>query len=424
MGWAAWLLLALAVGARAPMLRLWLCGEEGNFASAVRDVSRLRKPRLLIARNLDGKEFKTVPGHNLGGYAVPALLAGPVRSLARFRTDAQRTRYALLLRACFLLLWTLALALAARALPKGHALEGVALLTACSLFPLPLLGSVQIQYDGAVSTLLLTALCVLLTLRGERPIAWALAGLLISIGKLEFALVGLGTAIVTALVQRRGRGLAAFVAALVLGGLACWLIDADNFTGGSAVPLRFWGIEEQSGQPLPVRMREYLTSIWPLVWPVLIAAPVGALGFLASPARRRAVAPLAATLGVCGGYAVIAWQGDGFPRYFAPAFVLAPLALVLLEPPRWLVGAVAAAALAVAAPQYVGELERGPGAMCLRLHGSDLRPSLRRSPLFRPSCVPATSSESAPGFYSATAPFACCWAQWADWPELQPQLCP
>jgi hypothetical protein len=120
----------------------------------------------------------------------------------------------------------------------------------------------------------------------------------------------------------------------------------------------------------------------------------------------------------------MAWRGDGFARYFAPAFVLVPVVLAGLLPPRRAVLALVVACAAPALVSYRAVLADRQLALCHRVGGIDFRPAARSAEEApKPPCVPVTGGDSGLSFYSAKAPFACCWAQFTPWEPLRSQLC-
>src|SRR5437773_1268199 len=148
-------LLLAAVIARAPFFSSRLCDEEGAVSTAVRHVVRGHLPRFTLARQVDGNEILILPEHNIGGYLVPAFLFAPVYYAMHAERDIERRIASVRwLRACYLVIYAAALVLALLFLAPERRLLGAALLFAFSLFPLPLLAAIQVQYDGAVTTFL------------------------------------------------------------------------------------------------------------------------------------------------------------------------------------------------------------------------------------------------------------------------------
>jgi hypothetical protein len=422
-------LVALALLARAPFVTMVLCGEEGNNGRAALKTVSGQRPALVVARDLGGREYTTPPLHNLGGYLLPALVAGPAIRLIGFSTAAERARAAVALRLGYLLLYALALLAALAMLPQQRRLLGGLLLLVFSLFVLPLLGSLQVQYDGAVSTLLTTVAALALVRGiGETPRWWLLVagGLAVSVGKLEYVGVAAGTAFVVAVWDRRWRGAAAFLVGALVGSAVWCAIDRQNFLGGYDVMQRFSGISAHV--PLVTRVRGYLPEFAALLWPLYAALPLALGGFVIDRQRRQMLVPLLMSAVIFVAFVVVAWHGDGFPRYFAPAFVLLPVALAQLSiAPR----VVAALVLLVLAPlalrDWWREATHQPQyALCRRFWGPFDAPGWAQShesgPL--PPCVNAVGMESGLAFYSRRVPFACCGAQWtSEWPQLKAQLC-
>ena len=240
------LAIVVALAARVPFATMVLCGEEGEFGRAAIGVLAARRPALVIARDLAGHEYTTPPGHNLGGYALPALVASPAIKLTGFSTVAERIHAATALRLGFLTLYALALLAAWATIPRERRLVGGVLLALFSLFPLPLLASLQVQYDGAVSVLLL-ALAILAIARGieggrERPWLLLAGGFAVSLGKLEYVAVAACTLLVVAAWARRPRAALAFAVGALAGTALCWAIDRGNLVGGYDVMQRFSGM--------------------------------------------------------------------------------------------------------------------------------------------------------------------------------------
>ncbi len=423
------LLVLAALAARAPFATMVLCGEEGNFGRAAIGVLQAKRPALIVARDLAGREYSTPPGHNLGGYVLPGLVSAPALRFTGFSTVTQRTHAAIALRLAFLALYALALLAALAAIPRERRLIGGLLLALFSLFPLPLLGSLQVQYDGAVSTLLLAAAILAITrgLDGAQVRPWLLAagGFVIALGKLEYLGVALATMTVVATWDRRPRAALAFALGALAAVALCYAVDRGNLVGGFDVMRRFSGIQERI--PLGLRIKAYLPANAELLWPLYVAIPIGLLAFAVDRAqRRRLLAPLFASTIVFCCYVAIAWRGDGFPRYFAPLFVLVPVALAQLRiRPRWiaLVALVGLAPFALRA--WLAEAKRADVALCVReTPYFDARQWVRGQEASPPHCVPVLGMQSGPAFYSRRAPFACCGAQWTpEWPQLTAQLC-
>jgi hypothetical protein len=428
---AGLLLVVAALAAHAPFVTMVLCGEEGNFGRATVKILERQRPVLVIARDLHGREYTTVPGHNLGGYVLPGLTVAPALRMTGFSTDAQRAGAAVALRGAFLALYAGALFLALAAIPRERRLVGGLLLALFSLFPLPLLASAQVQYDGAVSTLLLvaavTAMVRAMTHADDadrRPLLLlAAGGFAVSLGKLEFVAVASATMLVVAAWQRRPLALVGFIGGLLAGTTLCYAVDRANLVGGYDVIRRFSGIQEHI--PLSTRVAAYVPANANYLWPLYMALPLAWIAFAIDRARRRWAAPLVAATLVFVGYVAIAWRGDGFPRYFAPAFVLLPVALAQV---RLSTRIVLAIALVVVAPfavrSWLAERDAGRFALCDRLSPRfDARQWIREHQTAQP-CVPALGMESAPGWYSRRVPFACCGAQWTtEFPDLAVQLC-
>jgi hypothetical protein len=417
----------VAVLVRVPFLPMVMCGEEGEIGRAVTKVLEGHRPVLVIARDLTGKEYTRPPWHNAAGYALPAVVFAPAVWLTGFSTVDERIRASMALRGAYLLLYGAALFGALYMLPKGRRTLGGFLLLTFSLFPLPLLGSVQVQYDGSVSTVLVV-LSVALIARAThaekvRHGLLVLAGGVISLGKLEYLLAGCATVALVAALDLRPRALLSYLTGAVSGLLLCGLSDSENLIGGYRVMRNFQAL--MAPTPLATRVPDYLRESLPYLWPLYVGLPIACIALLIDPQRRLLLSPVMTAVFIFTGYVEIGWHGDGVPRYFAPCFVLLPVALSQLSArARWI--ALATAALAVPAVHgYRREQANREFALCGRVGAVvDWRLSARSGELARSRCVPRLGMESAIGFYSRTAPFSCCGADWGDeWPELGAQLC-
>ena len=186
--------------------------------------------------------------------------------------------------------------------------------------------------------------------------------------------------------------------------------------------LRFSGARQNV--PLWTRVSQYLPQRQDTLWPIYVGLPLALVAFAAGKARARMVAPLVAAVAVFAGYVAIAWWGDGFPRYFAPVFVLVPLVLAQVRWPR----AVAALALVALLPlglrAWSAELHDRGQALCRRIGAFDARKFARDAEADPPGCVRPLGLQSGPSWYGKRAPFACCGAEGvAQWQPLHSQLC-
>ncbi len=404
---------------RAPFVSMTLAGEEGEFGRSVVMIDQGHLPRGIIARTPHGNEFEIPAGHNLGGYLLPAALLLPAMRVVGFSSLDQRRRMAAWLRVCMAVLYGCALLFALALLNEERRAGGVALLAAFSMPILPVLASVQVNYDGAISTLLVVS-ALYLDRRGTRTgqLAWhVIAGLVLSFGKIEFALAVLAALGLSHLFQGRLR-MALLVVLGFLGGELGWrTIDPTNFTYGLTLVTRYWDMQQAAPAPLLARVITYARTNVGMLWPLYATVGLTLLYLLLRVRRAASLAPVALTLAfILAGYHAVAWRGDGFPRYFGPCFPLAAVLLAELELPA-VYGYVAALLLfGISIPSYAKLASSPLHALAKVIHSphDDLEQArlLEESPR---TCVSVTGMDSGIGFYSRTASFACCGAQWDGW---------
>ena len=128
------LLMALT---RAPFLAMRLAGEEGANGRGIVKLAQGHLPRGVIARSARGHEFLIPAGHNLGGYLLPGALLAPVLRLTGFSTLPQRVNAAFGLRACYVVIYCLALLVALVLVEPGRRPRAALLLAAFTLPTLP-----------------------------------------------------------------------------------------------------------------------------------------------------------------------------------------------------------------------------------------------------------------------------------------------
>jgi hypothetical protein len=126
------------------------------------------------------------------------------------------------------------------------------------------------------------------------------------------------------------------------------------------------------------------------------------------------------------GYHAIAWRGDDFPRYFAPCFPLVGVLIADLQISRRVAAVVAVLIVCGSMSQYVHLLSHRRQALAELVHttrdGLALAEQLEADPR---DCITVTDMDAGIGFYSRTASFACCFAQWTDFAATENgALCP
>jgi|GEM_PF-4833236 len=440
MKWIPLALVAALFLTRLPFFTTSLCGEEGIFAHAVLEVTRGEKPRLLVARDLRGVEYSAVPEHNLAGYVIPGLVFAPFAAV--LGTDSHRLDVRVfsgaILRFVFFLIYLAAAVTALMLIKPSRRLMGAALIVLFSLQTLPFFASIQIQYDGAVSSLLLVSFVALLTgaikmqhqARSSVGMAFG-AGALIALGKLEYVIVALGTLgmiyVAALFLRARVRHLhlipPAFAAGIIAGMSASYIYDPANFIGGFEVLVRASSAVASTEN----RHWLYFRGAWKRIH-VLLFGLIW-LGIWVWKYRRniepQVLLPGIAAFVVTLGFLVIAWGGDGFPRYFAPAFILLPVALAQIDSRKWM-GTTAVGILVIEAIVNYGRfIPNAEAALCrLALHAPNIIEESKVHAMKTFTCVPKTDGSI--GFYAANSPFVCC-GYWEDpqAPEsLRLQQCP
>lgn len=336
--------LALFFLSRLPFLSNTLVDEEGIFAALVADSiepssqSDQHFPQQLMAK-VDGSRFYNPIERNI----VPYLLIerGPGTVLRKLGVPAmapkEKTEW---IRAAFFVLFLIGtlpmvVSLCWSASLSKRGLLGIALMAFGLTTPLVVGASIQPQLDGSVGAMLLgLAAFFLLSARSSRilPIVqFGVAGVLVGLGRPEWPMAFGGATLVVLclclLFRIRGwRLCCASAAGIALGVTLSFFISPSNFAGGFGVMARFYGMHQD-----PLIFWHEIRFLWPVV--ALLAAVL-----LIISARLRfwlGVNPGVVIVGVAAaaitvGFAVSAWAGDGFPRYYSPALILSCFALATL----------------------------------------------------------------------------------------------
>ncbi len=422
--------LVLTVAAtRAPFLAMRLAGEEGANGRGIVLVAQGHLPRMIIARSAGGREFVNPAGHNLGGYLLPGALFAPVLRATGFQTIPQRVHAAVGLRGVYAALFAVALLFGLAIVAPERRGRAALLLVALTLPTLPLVASVQVNYDGAVTVLLVLATLFLFQRAVERrSIGWACAaGALLGFGKLEYVVSVAVALLIAEAVALRARLWPPFAALLVASILVWRRLDPENFNYGYDVIGRFWNMQGGTGAPLVSRALEYGRANLALLWPLYASLCVALVWSAARRRRVRALLPIGLSMAfILVGYHAVAWPGDHFPRYFAPCFPLAAILLAELDAPPALGVGLAALLLCVAVPEYVRRYGERDHLLSTLIHTSSDDLALARELEAHPrGCITVTGMDSGVSFYSSRASFACCFAQWTGWhTKIGESLCP
>ena len=343
----------LLVASRLPFLSNTLVGEEGTFAALILSeppssaVTANGLPQLMVAQ-IEGRPAYITFEHQIVPYI---LLEDGVGAVARranvfghgadYRTLVARGAFFLPFAIGVLgLLW-----LATAGLADGRPLAAVAVPLAAVAYalttPLAVGASVQPQVDGAVGGLLIgTAAFLMVATEGKRSagIAFPIAGVLVGLGRHEWALAflaaGLGTALLAAILRTGRAGLAlSFVAGLAVGvGVSVAASPADYMSSFNVMGRVY---------ALPSSRLALLQRQLPYTAPVLLlgllAAALAASSLRAVvSARPGTVVLTAGGIAIAAGFAASGWGGDGFPRYYAPALIALAYAIVaLIRPEAW-----------------------------------------------------------------------------------------
>jgi len=423
------LLISFLFFAHLPFLNAALCGEEGLFAYAVEQVARGKTARFLLSREPDGTLHEQVAKHNLAGYVFPGIIYAAFYHTLGLAdpTSAFYPHRGTLIRISIFLFYGAAILLAAAMIPAERRLWGTFLITSFAYFHLPFIASMQIQYDGAVSTFILVFVLFAL-LRGRTsafPFRWFLTGAFILVlGKFEYVPVGVGMIAITAWIlekERRAKLWTGTVLGFALGGLVSLLYSAANFIGGFDMAGDIVAAAHPEGgiaRKMAAIVSYFKNNFHWFKQPFLLLI-VCAYFLYRSKIEGKKIHPVslnaaAAALMIIIGYGLVAWEGDGFPRYFAPAFVLAPLALSVLPlgevnlSQRWPpVQMFLTVLLCVTTLVGISQRRDNPqNIFCRVLKEENPLPWLKANG--HKTFTKVLPGPSSFGFYSPTIPFICC----------------
>lgn len=341
----AFLVVTLAlIASRLPFLSNTLLGEEGMFAALVLNPTppsaevANRLPQQLVAQ-IDGQRIYSSFEHPIVPYLIMERGVG-VLGRAAHALDGSFAFRSAVARGCYLALFTIGVLgliwLAAAKLTEhtGPAFVNPALVIYVLTTPLLLGASIQPQVDGSVGVMLIGFAAFILVAwqgRSRETAAFLVAGILIGLGRIEWALAFAVAALAVLaaqvmLVARAPRYLPlVFVVGLAAGSALSYLTSPADYLSGVDVMRR---ISATSNGSLEAARQQR-----PLMTPALILA-AAAVGF-GAPRLRKLLTDASGALilglggvGVIVGFAASNWSGDGFPRYYAPALVALAYAVV------------------------------------------------------------------------------------------------
>jgi hypothetical protein len=357
------ILLALVAAVRLPFLPNIMIGEEGSHAYLVIGPAPvIRGLDALYIGRLNGVDYLVFPEHNILMYDFFDIVG---RGLGRLLSPCQCSSIedagidciSHLARTPFLIIFLIALLIAIPPLQKWLAVERPATfllqwLTLLFMLTTPLLvgGSIQPQIDGSLGVLIAAVSAALMTTAQivagrSRFLLYFLAGLATSLGKIEWAMALFGALVLTlalaiavaydrqarrfnfAAAHRSLEVCAGALAGILFGQLLVFLYSPTAYLAGFELM-----------RELDVMHMSVLGAFghsWPFAYPafIMIGACMALIAlrlrhiFRSEPAIAAIVAWAAA---ITTGYVYSGWSGDGFPRYYCPAGLLAAIALVCL----------------------------------------------------------------------------------------------
>ncbi len=433
--------------AHRPYFQATLCGEEGLYAYAIEQMADGRAASFLMARGVDGTRYEEIAGHNLAGYLMPAGVYKILRAFHGPFADGMNgaIQKALLMRWSVYVFYLLALITAVCWLPKDRRMWGTFLIVAMAHLNLAFYAAPQVQYDGAITALLMLIFCGCVA-RGwtsDHGWIWVVIGtLIVSWGKIEYLFAAIGALGLMALWYREWSRSLMIVWAGLLGGilgsaLHYWLAP-DNFIGGLSLIHRI--VDTTSGASSHGSLWSklqgvlvYIVNQWAWLRELFFVLVVCVFVLWRDRRDAKAVTPLSvialmSSVCVTAGYSLVAWPGDGFPRYFAPAFLLLPLALAhgRVERPRWkdrwpILSLVIVLVLSAGVVQ--GVMQRGGNPVSRYCQIFDEVGMLQW--IVQNEGREFTQMQGGPagfGFYSDTLPFVCCGSDVSLYtPEIDPR---
>ena len=354
----ALILLALVAAVRLPFLSNILLGEEGSHAYLVLGPQPvIRGLDALFIGRLNGEDYLVFPEHNILIYDFFDKFGRRIGQLIPPCRNSSIECVSSLSRTPYLVIFLIAIVIAILPLRRWLAVRRPAILAVQFLLLLfvlttPLLvgGSIQPQIDGAYGVLVVSvsAACMLAAQTMRRSAHFLLlflGGVVSSLGKIEWAMALAGalsvtSALAVALSYDAKQGRLEYCAARPLldvcaGTLAGMLFGQllVLFYSPTAYLAGFDLMRQIGGMQLGVA--EGLKRSWPLAYSALVM--IGATLVLIAIRLKYSIRtdPTITVIAgwaaaIAAGYAYSGWSGDGFPRYYCPAALLAAIALICL----------------------------------------------------------------------------------------------
>lgn len=356
-------LLAILVITRVPFLSNTLVGEEGVLAAFVVSEEPLSKqasdglPRILIGA-IDRKPVLIPAERTIVPYMIIERFGRILGSQDTQQSFEERSRSARLPFLCFFLLGVAGvLASIGSVFSTGEARNAWALVLVVVFAlttPLAVGSSIQPQIDGSLGVMLLGLAAWLLISTNENKFTlpcYIIAGVLIGLGKHEWAIAFLASAAFTLALDKlfgtkARRKCISFAGGVLLGIAISVLISIDDYVSGFHLMNRIYLSEHKDLRALWAHQIGFL---WPII--LLLVAVALVLGKnLRHCIENKTGAPLIVLGGIFIfiGFSFSGWQGDGFPRYFTPSLVLALYGLIAVVQDRtWVISKKALASIMV-----------------------------------------------------------------------------
>lgn len=318
-------LVLLLILVRVPFLNDTLCGEEGEFAFLVAspvpsaDLSHAGVPRGLIANIGEQKYFSSF-SRTIMPYVILENVVGsitrPMKIMALKNPDDRAIAVHLIFLSLFLLgslgaIWITS----ARTLPV--ILGVVWTLTT----PLAIGASIQPQLDGSVGVLLLGSAAFLLSTT-KQPALLVAAGILVGLGKHEWALAFFVAAVLVIfikiiVVKNFDNDIMFFLFGLAASVSISIMASYDDYVAGFGVMRNFYG--EESPLYLARKNYQYLA---PTAFVIIACGILILIKFWRILADESLILMLFMSgAAILSGFALSGHNPD-LPRYFAPALII------------------------------------------------------------------------------------------------------